>query len=337
VSFENLTPDTILDAVERASGFRLTPLTIPLPSYINRVYELRAVDGTKLIVKFYRPGRWSRESILAEHGFENDCQEAEIPVVPPLRLGNGTTIAEHDGGFFALFPKRAGRQLEITSESDWPRIGSLLGRLHLAGSKRKASARITIDPRLSTMRDIDLLCTAIIPEPYRGQYRTTAMRLIEMSAPLWEELEIIRIHGDCHRGNILDRLDEGLLVIDFDDMAMGPPVQDLWLLLPDRAANARYEIDLFLQGYERFRRFDRASLRCIEPLRAMRMIYFLAWCSRQIEDFQFRKNFPDWGNERFWQREINDLREQLGFVMETIGNGGNSDDEGNGHEDGWSR
>jgi Ser/Thr protein kinase RdoA (MazF antagonist) len=190
---------------------------------------------------------------------------------------------------------------------------------------------------LSTMRDIDLLCTAIIPEPYRGQYRTTAMRLIEMSAPLWEELEIIRIHGDCHRGNILDRLDEGLLVIDFDDMAMGPPVQDLWLLLPDRAANARYEIDLFLQGYERFRRFDRASLRCIEPLRAMRMIYFLAWCSRQIEDFQFRKNFPDWGNERFWQREINDLREQLGFVMETIGNGGNSDDEGNGHEDGWSR
>jgi Ser/Thr protein kinase RdoA (MazF antagonist) len=318
MTFEQLTPDTILDAVERASGFKLTPLTIPLPSYINRVYELRGVDGTKLIVKFYRPGRWSREAILAEHGFVQDLQEAEIPVVPPLTLGRGETLMEHDGILFALFPKRAGRQLEITSDNDWPRLGSLVGRLHLAGSRQRAPSRITIDPRLSTLKDIDLLCGAIIPEPYRGQYRTAALRLIDIGATLWEGRECIRIHGDCHRGNILDRLDEGLLVIDFDDMAMGPPVQDLWLLLPDRAAGAQREIELFIQGYERFRQFDRGALRCIEPLRAMRMIYFLAWCSRQVDDFQFRKNFPDWGNDRFWQKEINDLREQMGFAMESL-------------------
>jgi Ser/Thr protein kinase RdoA (MazF antagonist) len=142
------------------------------------------------------------------------------------------------------------------------------------------------------------------------------MRLIESSGPLFNDVECIRIQGDCHRGNILNRLDEGLLLIDFDDMAMGPPVQDLWLLLPDRADKSEHEISLFLQGYERFRRFDRRSIRCIEPLRAMRMIYFLGWCSRQIDDAQFKKHFPDWGNDSFWQKEINDLREQLGFVEE---------------------
>jgi Ser/Thr protein kinase RdoA (MazF antagonist) len=144
------------------------------------------------------------------------------------------------------------------------------------------------------------------------------MQFIEASAPLFDGLERIRIHGDCHRGNILDRLEQGLLLIDFDDMAMGPPVQDLWLLLPDRATKSSHEIGLFLSGYERFRKFDRAGLRCIEPLRAMRMIYFLSWCSRQVGDFQFKRNFPDWGNDTFWQREINDLREQVGFVMDAL-------------------
>jgi Ser/Thr protein kinase RdoA (MazF antagonist) len=318
MSFEQLTPDTILTAVEKATGYALASLAVALPSYINRVYELRAVDGTKLIVKFYRPGRWSREAILAEHTFLRDCEETEIPVVGPLPLVNNSTLAEHDGILFALFPKRAGRQLEINTDADWQRLGSLLARIHLCGARSTAPGRVTIDPRQSTLADVEFLCSGIIPAGYRDTYRSAAMRLIDTSAPLWHSLERIRIHGDCHRGNILDRLDEGLLVIDFDDMAMGPPVQDLWLLLPDRVAGASHEIELFLLGYERFRRFDRRSLRCIEPLRAMRMIYFLAWCSRQSDDYQFRRNFPDWGSDGFWQREINDLREQMGFVLETI-------------------
>jgi Ser/Thr protein kinase RdoA (MazF antagonist) len=173
-------------------------------------------------------------------------------------------------------------------------------------------------PKLSALQDIEQLCAQVIPEAFRASYGGCARQLIEMSAPVFDGLSRIRIHGDCHRGNIMDRLDEGLLLIDFDDMAMGPPVQDLWLLLPDRAAASAREIGLFLDGYERFRGFDRASLRCIEALRAMRMIYFLAWCGRQVDDFQFRRNFPDWGNSSFWQREINDLREQLGFVMDSL-------------------
>jgi Ser/Thr protein kinase RdoA (MazF antagonist) len=318
MSFENLTPDTILTAVEAATGLKLTGLTVSLPSYINRVYELATVDRTRLIVKFYRPGRWSREAILDEHRFVSDCQEAEIPVVAPLPFPDGSTLAEHEGILFALFPKRAGRQLEINAEEDWARIGSLVARIHLAGSRQTAKARITIDPRLSTQKDVDLLCGGIIPERYRAQYQSTAQRLIDLSAVAFEGCERIRIHGDCHRGNILDRLEEGLQIIDFDDMAMGPPVQDLWLLLPDRASESSREIELFLSGYERFRRFDRLSLRCIEPLRAMRMIYFVAWCSRQVDDFVFRRNFPDWGSDAFWQREINDLREQTGFVVDAL-------------------
>jgi Ser/Thr protein kinase RdoA (MazF antagonist) len=317
MSFERLTPDSILSAVEQGSGVPLTSLAISLPSYINRVYELRAKDGTKLIVKFYRPGRWSRGAIEDEHQFLLDCTEAELPVVAPMVLPNGKTIAEDNGMLLSLFPKRSGRQLEITADSDWPRLGSLIARMHLCGERRKASHRITIGPRESALADVNHLCTTVIPERLRQQFNTTAMRLIDASAPLFEETEHIRIHGDCHRGNILDRLDEGLLLIDFDDMAMGPPVQDLWLLLPDRATKSEHEIGLFLSGYERFRRFDRKSLRCIEPLRAMRMIYFLAWCSRQMDDFVFKRNFPDWGSDPFWQREINDLREQLGFVMES--------------------
>jgi Ser/Thr protein kinase RdoA (MazF antagonist) len=318
MSFDRLTPDMVMAAVEPACGQRLTGLMLALPSYINRVYELRAVDGTKLIAKFYRPGRWTREAIADEHHFMADCTENEVPVVPPLMLAGGATVGEHEGFLFALYPKRAGRQFEITGEADWFRIGSLVARLHLAGEKRPAAHRVALGPNESTLADVTFLCETVIPAAYREKFKSAGMRLIEASAPLFEGAEKIRIHGDCHRGNILDRLDEGLLVIDFDDMAMGPPIQDLWLLLPDRADKSLREIEQFLQGYERFRRFDRTSIRCIESLRAMRMIYFLAWCSRQAGDALFAKNFADWGGDAFWQKEINDLREQLGFVLDNV-------------------
>ena len=316
-TFEQLTPETIFPVVEHAIGKKLTGLCSPLPSYINRVYELRTNEGEKLIVKFYRPGRWSREAIFDEHRFVADCSDAEIPVVPPLQLQNGESLGEFNETFFAVYPKRAGRQFEINYEQDWLRIGSLIGRIHCAGARRTAHSRITIHPQHSTRADVSFLCDHIIPGSFRESYRTLAMRIITVSTPLFENLETIRIHGDCHRGNILDRLEEGLQVIDFDDMAMGPPVQDLWLLLPDRITNAQREVELFLEGYERFRVFNRVSLACIESLRAMRMIYFLAWCSKQMQDLNFKKTFPDWGSDSFWQREINDLREQAGFIMET--------------------
>lgn len=313
MSFNELTPEWMLPVIEDFSGFFLTGYTAQFSSYINRVYELQTKDDIKLIVKLYRPGRWTREAILDEHRFLFDCQENEIPVVAPLNLKNGSTIGTYNDILFAIFPKRAGRQFEIKGFEDWLRLGSLVARMHCAGAKTDAASRISIDPLVSTASDCKHLYENVIPVKYRDQYRSLCMELIDVSVSSFENIERIRIHGDLHAGNILDRMDQGLILIDFDDMAMGPPVQDLWLLLPDRANKARSEIELFLEGYEQFRTFNRATLKCIEPLRAMRMIYFLSWCSRQEKDYQFRKNFPEWGSDVFWQREISDLKEQLSF------------------------
>ncbi len=318
MQFDSLTPDVILRVVEQAIGRPFTPLLRPLASYINRVYELRDADGGELIVKFYRPGRWSREALADEHRFVLDCAEAQVPVVAPLPLTGGGTLGEHEGIGFALYPKRAGRRIDIGEQTDWRRLGSLVARMHLAGATRAAPSRVVLDPRRSTAADLDYLCTEVIPERFRDKYRAPAQRLIEMCGPWFDGLECIRIHGDCHPGNILDRLEEGLLLIDFDDMAMGPPIQDLWMLLPERADKARRELDLLLEGYGRFRSLDRGSLRCIEPLRAMRMVYFLAWQSRQSGDFLFQRTYPDWGSDSFWQREVNGLWEQVEVIGECV-------------------
>jgi Ser/Thr protein kinase RdoA (MazF antagonist) len=312
----NLPIDTLLGAAEVACGKKLTGMTSPLPSYINRVYEFRAVDATKIIAKFYRPGRWNSQAIHDEHSFLKELQDAEIPVVAPFQLQNGTTVGEIQGVLFALFPKKAGRQLEINSWEDWLRIGMLTSRIHCVGAQQTASSRIHIDPSVSTTQDLEFLRSSVLPSRYKDSYSKVVNEIISLSKHLFKNIEPIRIHGDLHRGNILDRMDEGLFIIDFDDMAMGPPVQDLWLLLPDRLDMSRSEAELFIEGYEHFREFDRNSLKCIEPLRAMRMIYFLAWCSRQVDDYQFRKNFPDWGNDSFWQKEISDLKEQMEFIKE---------------------
>lgn len=317
MSFNEFNPDGMLSIVEAFTDYALSGLTSPFSSYINRVYELRSKDGVKLIVKFYRPQRWTRKAIENEHQYLFDCEKAEIPVVPPLVLKDGTTIGEYNGIYFSVFPKRAGRQFEINNWEDWVRLGGITARMHNVGSEKKAESRIVIDPSISTFADCKYLCENVIPPRFREQYRSICMKLIDVFSPYFEDAEKIRIHGDLHSGNILDRMDEGLLIIDFDDMAMGPPVQDIWLLLPERVEKARSEIELFLEGYEQFRTFDRRTLKCIEPLRAMRMIYFLAWCSRQIDDFQFKKNFPEWGSDMFWQREINDLQEQFDHCLET--------------------
>jgi Ser/Thr protein kinase RdoA (MazF antagonist) len=317
MDFEQLTPDQILNAAEEATGTFFTGFTAQLPSYINRVYELQTRDGLKMIAKFYRPGRWSKDAILNEHTFLQELYEAELPVIPPSKLSNGETLGVHDKIYFALFPKKAGRQLEINSFEDWLRLGTMVARIHNIGAIHDAKSRIVLSPERSTRNDLDYL-ENIIPQPYNSRYQKLGNELIDICTPLFDHITNIRIHGDLHLGNILNRMEEGLLIIDFDDMATGPAVQDLWLLLPERLEKAREEVALFIEGYEQFRDFDSRTLRLIEPLRAMRMIYFLGWCSRQFNDHQFRKNFPDWGSDSFWQKEINDLSEQLMFVRETL-------------------
>ncbi|VGO16011.1 Stress response kinase A [Pontiella desulfatans] len=324
--FENLTPDRILDAIEMGMDCQLTGLTAPLPSYINRVYELQTVEGERLVAKFYRPGRWGRAALQDEHDFVLDCAADEIPVVAPLELATGTTIGEYEGILYSVFPKKSGREMELHEDEGWLRLGRLVGRIHLAGAQRDAGNRLRMHPETTTLPEIDLLLSGGFMSPHQaGRFRDVTNRIVEIAIREFDGIELQRIHGDCHRANILERPDEGLMVIDFDDMVMGPAVQDIWLLLPGHANTTRHEINLILEGYEQFMEFDDRQLRLIELLRAMRIIYFLSWCSTQVDDFKFQSNFPDWGSEMFWQRELADLEHQYHAILndERLKSGGN--------------
>ena len=315
--FTELTPDLLIDAVEQALGRPMAGFVHALSSYINRVYELQTVDGTRVIAKFYRPGRWPREALQDEHDFVLECAVDEIPVIAPMELATGSTLGEAAGIFFAVYPKRWGRDFEATCEEDWRRLGRILGRLHATGSRAPASHRATLHPDRFTKEGLrQLLAGGFVASRHRQPFERVANEILDTIRPLFEEVELIRVHGDCHRANILERPDEGLLLIDFDDMAMGPRVQDLWMLLPEHAKGSRLELDLILEGYRVFCDFDTRSLQLIEPLRAMRILYFICWCSKQKNDPLFSRSFPNWGTDAFWGQQTNELYEQLEVIRE---------------------
>lgn len=317
--FERLTPDVVIDCVEAELGLRLLPLANPLPSYVNRVYGLQAEDGRQFVAKYYRPGRWPLAALHDEQRYVSDCAEAEIPVVAPLPLHDGETLGVCDGIAFALFPRRGGRPFDADGRAVWRRLGALLGRLHLVGATGDAPHRRDLHPDASTRTDLDYLLAGDFM-PAREAEALTALgeRLLDEIGPRFDDLTPIRLHGDCQRTNVLERPDEGLLLIDFDDMVNGPAVQDLWLLLPDLPEHCGAAIAELLESYETFMPFDRRTLALIEPLRAMRMIHYLAWCARQAGDARFRLAHPDWGTAAFWHAERLDLEQQLTRIHESL-------------------
>lgn len=315
--FAELTPDIFLTALENALSVKLTNYTYPLPSYINRVYEVKSEDGVSFVVKFYRPGRWSRGALNDEHEFLLDCDDFEIPVVAPIKLNNGSTIGELDSILYAVFPKKAGRQFDIEDEDSWIRIGSLLGRIHNVGAQKKALNRLCLNPSETTLVYLNEL-SEIISNKWKQPFCDIVKRITDTVLPYFEGLETIRIHGDFHVGNILNRMEQGLMVIDFDDMMNGPSVQDFWLLLPDHYPSSKKYLDLLISGYSHFRDVNPRSAFLIEGLRAMRMIYFTAWSAMQRDDFQFQNKFPDWGSDSFWSREVSDLRVQYANILDSL-------------------
>lgn len=315
--FEDFTPDCFLDEVEAALGTGLGGYAAALPSYVNRVYELETVGRDRVVAKFYRPGRWSREAILEEHAFVLECADDELPVVPPVRLAGGSTLGDADGVPFAVYPKRRGRESEFESGESLRRVGALIAMIHAVGARRRSFHRVEMTPVAFASPALDRLYESdAVHSSSAREFEDVCETVIEMSEGLFRSFggDFIRLHGDFHRGNVLDRPDEGLIAIDFDDMAVGPQVQDLWLLLPETPSKCPAETESLLEGYTRFVDFDRASLRLVEPLRAMRMMHFLSWCAMQSGDARFRDNFPDWGSESFWRRETADMKRQLEAV-----------------------
>ena len=317
--FSGLTPDIVLHLVEQSLGVRCSNLCRTLTSYINRVYDVELDDGSWVVAKFYRPGRWSRDALQDEQDFLFELAGEEVPVVAPRRGVDGRLLQDHHGMCYALFPKKGGRALDEPTPLQWTELGRLLARVHAVGARHPPRDRIEIGPRQSAAAQLEEILEAGFPRPsVRAEYETTARGILDLVAPLFEGVEKIRIHGDAHANNILNRPGEALTLIDFDDMAVGPPVQDLWMLLPGHLQQSTRELGLLLDGYETFRELDRSALRLIEPLRAMRFIHFTAWCARQKADGGFARLAPDWGSEAFWKQEIHDLRQQRQEIEDAL-------------------
>lgn len=315
--FRQLGPDRVLNLVEKMLNVRCNNLFRTLNSYINRVFEIETVDKVRMVVKFYRPGRWTKNAILDEHRFLLDLVDQEIPVVAPLVFPNGETIAESDHLLFSVFPKCGGRSVDEFNDDQWLQLGRLIGRVHKVGETVKAKYRITMAPHHSTKKQLTyLLKSPCVPGDIKPLLEEAVLAIIADIQPLFAKTERIRIHGDCHFSNVIQRPGESFYLIDFDDMAMGPPVQDIWMVLPGEVDESFVELDLFLEGYETFRPFDRRSLRLIEPLRAMRFIHYMAWCAHQVEGDGLTRAIEGFGSDDYWRREIADLIDQRQRIAE---------------------
>jgi len=317
----------ILDAVEASTGKRCSGRALALNSMENRVYEIEwdeeSLDSKPktpadrfCIAKFYRPGRWSKQQILEEHQFLLDLVEADIPVVAPMVFEDGSTLHEDEksGLYYAVFPKVGGRSPDELSVEEVTRVGRYLGRMHRVGMTRCADARVHIGPDTYGLASLSfLLQEKHIPPHIQNDYADCVRKICELSAPGFAAATKHRVHGDCHLGNLLFGRG-GYFWVDFDDMVTGPAIQDLWLMMPGRYKDERALWDALLRGYETMHEFDDATLKLVEPLRALRMIHFSAWIAKRWEDPAFKRAFGSFGQERYWQDQLAALREQLSLI-----------------------
>lgn len=325
--FYELTPDVIFSAVE-SFGYRCTGRCLPLNSMENRVVEVE-IDVTEpvqsesdrfRVAKFYRPFRWTREQIMEEHRFLKELESSDVPVVVPETAPDGTTLRElpEQEILFCVYPKVGGRNPDELRHDQLERIGRLLARLHIVGSSSDAPSRIHLNPATYGLASLDfLLDSEAIPESLEDRYIDLVEDICETVSPWFEAFRPQRVHGDCHLGNLLWG-PSGPFWVDFDDMVMGPPVQDIWLLTPGRDDDARSERETLLTAYQSMSTFDRDSLVLVEPLRALRFIHFSAWIAKRWEDPAFQRTFPEFAMNHYWNEQIHDLKECLSLIRETI-------------------
>ena len=320
--YDGLTPDAVLDALE-SIGLRGDGRLLALNSYENRVYQVSLEDDSYLVAKFYRPNRWSDAQILEDHAFSLELSAREIPVVAPLELG-GKTLHSFNGIRFAVFPRRGGRAPELEDEKVLEWIGRFLGRIHAVGATRPFKVRPALDVESFGTEPRDwLLASGMIPEDLKNTWVTTvdlALQGVQNHFQI-RQTRAIRLHGDCHAGNILwteagNQAHGGPHFVDLDDARMGPAVQDLWMLLAGDRATAARQLRALVEGYEQFHGFNREELGLIEPLRTLRLIHYSAWLARRWEDPAFPAAFPWFGTPRYWQDRILELREQTSNMDE---------------------
>ncbi|WP_215777915.1 serine/threonine protein kinase [Paludibacterium sp. B53371] len=315
--FAGLTPDTLLDAVETL-GLRPDGSLLALNSYENRVYQIGMDEGPPLVAKFYRPERWTETQILEEHAFVAALAGLEIPVVPALDFA-GHTLHRHADYRFALFPRRGGRMPDFDQADTLMWMGRFMGRIHALGASQPYQHRPALNIETFGEEPLAwLMAHDWLPAELREVYQGVARQALDGVRRCFDRagaVRSIRLHGDCHAGNVL-WTDDGPHFVDFDDSRSGPAVQDLWMLLSgERSDQVRQLADL-LAGYEDFCEFDTRELYLIEALRTLRLMHYSAWLARRWHDPAFPAAFPWFGSQRYWQDRILELREQIALMDE---------------------
>lgn len=312
-----LTPEAILDAVD-ACGRRADGRMLALSSYENRVYQVWLEDGDVVVVKFYRPGRWSDEAIREEHTYALELAERELPVVAPLVV-DGTTLHAHGGFRYAVYPKRPGRSPELSDPETLLQLGRFIGRIHAVGALETYRNRFTLDIETYGRTPFAYVMAGdFVPHELRETYRSVVEDVLMRVERCYERaagVKTIRVHGDCHAGNIL-WTDGGPHFVDLDDTCMAPAVQDVWLALSGDRAAMTLQLSDFMEGYRAFRDFDTRELLLVEALRTLRLIHYAGWLARRWDDPAFPVNFPFFNTQRYWQDQILALREQAAALDE---------------------
>lgn len=316
--YAGLSPDVVLDAVD-AAGWRADGTQLALNSYENRVYQVGVEGGPPLVAKFYRPGRWTDAAILEEHAFVAELAELEIPAVPPLKDSQGRTLHLHAGYRYALFPRQGGRAPDLEREDNLEWLGRFLGRIHAVGASKPFHHRHVIGLETYGRGPRDwLLSSPFIPTELKPRYKEVTDLLlagIERCYGRAGDPESIRLHGDCHPGNVL-WTDDGPHFVDFDDCGSGPAVQDLWMLLSGERREMEQQLGAVLEGYGQFADFDATELWLVEPLRTLRMIHYASWIARRWDDPAFPRAFPWFDGPRYWEEHLQALREQVPLLDE---------------------
>lgn len=315
--YADLTPDRVLDAVESV-GLAADGRLLALNSYENRVYQIGLEDAQPVIAKFYRPGRWRDAQIDEEHAYTLELAGHEIPVVAPIRIA-GHTLHRFAGFRFSLSPRWGGRTPELDDPRILRRIGRFIGRIHAVGAVHPFAHRPALDIQRFGEEPCDFLIdNQWLPDDLEETYLGVvehALAEVDACYARAGDVRLLRLHGDCHRGNML-WTDEGPHFVDLDDCCTGPAVQDLWMLLAGDRVDMTAQLGHVLEGYEAFQRFDPRELHLIEALRTLRQIHYAGWIARRWEDPAFPIAFPWFDSHRFWQDHLLALREQIAIMQE---------------------
>jgi len=316
--YDALTPDVILDALDGV-GVRGDGRLLALGSYENRVYQVWQEDEPPVVVKFYRPARWSDGAIAEEHAFVAELAAREIPVVAPLSH-DGRTLHVHAGFRFAVYPRRGGRAPELDRGEVLEWLGRFLARIHVVGAAARFAERPALD--VASFGDAPrsyLLAHDWLPADLREVYAGVSAQALDGVRRAFDragDVASLRMHGDCHPGNVL-WTDDGPHFVDFDDTRSGPAVQDLWMLLSGSRESMEGQLRDVLRGYEQFRDFARRELHLLEALRTLRLLHYAAWIGQRWDDPAFPAAFPWFGTQRYWQDRILELREQIALMDES--------------------